>query len=148
MIGEVVFLAPVAKISGEDEESGWVIEERRKYLAVVVGHLLVYWTYQDRHDFHFFPKCLDNERQVHLNTVFIFLIIEIQHEESLFLLQLVHDFNVDVKRTKRSVILIHVRQGTTREVFVMRGSEDEYTLYIVGASDVCISPSCCRSAEV
>lgn len=85
---------------------------------------------------------------MHLNTVFILLIVKIQHEEPLFLLKLVHDFNIYVKRTKGSVVLIHVGQGATREVFMMRRPEDEYSLYIIGASDVCISPSCCRSAEV
>ena len=108
VISEVVLLAPVAEISGEDEESGWVIEVRREYLAVVVGHLRVDWADHDRHDFHFFPKCLDDERQVHLDAVLVLLIIEIQHEEPLFLLQPVHHFDIDVERAKRSVVLIHV----------------------------------------
>ena len=99
VIGEVVLLAPVAEISGEDEESAWVIEVRCKYFAVVIGHFFVDWTDHDRHDFHFFPKCLHNERQVHLDTVLVLLIVEVQHEEALFLLQLVHHFDIDVKRT-------------------------------------------------
>lgn len=108
VIGEVVLLAPVAEISGEDEEGGWVVEVRRKYFAVVIGHLFIDWAHHDRHDFHFFPKCLDNEGQVHLDAVLVLFIIEIQHEEALFLFQLFHHFDVYVERAKRSVVLVHV----------------------------------------
>jgi hypothetical protein len=83
VVGKIEFLSPVAKIRREDKQIFWLIEVRSKDTSVVISHFLIDWSSENRYNFNIFAEYLYNERQLHLNTMLVLIIVDVQHMKSL-----------------------------------------------------------------
>lgn len=85
---------------------------------------------------------------MHLDTMLVLIIVDVQHMKPFLQFQLVNCLNINVQRTNRGVVLVHVGKGTSREVLVVWGTEDEHAFYIIGSRHVLIGPGCSRPTEI
>lgn len=148
VIREFMFLTPMTKIRWEDKQSFGIIEVRSKDFTIILGHFLIYRTCENWNYFDLVAYCFVDERKVHLNTMFIFLVIDVNHEKSFLFFELFNHIYIYIERTKRSIVFVHIGERTPWKVLVMRRPKDENSLDVVRAGDILISPSRRRSTEV
>ncbi len=108
VVSEVELLPPMAEVSREDKEGVRVVEVGRKYLAVILCHLLIDWACEYGNYLHAPAKCFYDEGQMHFVAVLVLVIVDVEHVEALFALQLIHHLHVDLQGPQRSAVLIRV----------------------------------------
>lgn len=85
---------------------------------------------------------------MHLNTMLVLIVINIQHMKTLLLLQLIHTLNIYLNSAQRSTVLIHIRQCTTRKIFMMRRTKNKHSFYVIRTNNILISPRSRRTTVV
>ena len=100
--------------------------------TVVVSHLFVYGSGEDRDDFDISTDNFDNKGQMHLDAMFVLIIVDIQHVESFFQFELVYHLHVDLKWAEGSVVLVQVGESASWKIFVVGWSEDEDSFDVIG----------------
>ena len=96
VVSELMLLAPVAEVSRKDEQGLLIVKVGGKHFPIVSSHLLAHWASQDWHYFGLVPDHLMDEGQLHFDAVLVLFIINVQHEEPFFLLELVNDLGVNI----------------------------------------------------
>ena len=85
---------------------------------------------------------------MHLDTVLILFIINIEHEKALLFLQFIDCLYIDFEWSEGSHILIHIGQTATWKIFVMWGAKNKDSFNVVRSCHILISPGCSWSAEI
>lgn len=80
----------MAEITWKDKQCLWIIKVGSKYFTIFISHLFVSGPRYDRHNFNLFTQSFSNIRQMHLNGVLVFLIVNINHVKPFLLFKLVH----------------------------------------------------------
>ena len=79
---------------------------------------------------------------MHLDTMLIFIIIDVKHEEPLLFLQFVNDIDVNIEGSEGCTEFIYSCEGTSWEIFMMRWAEDEHSFDVIWFSYILIGPGC------
>lgn len=90
MICEIESISPMTEIRWEDEYIFRIIKVLGKYLAIVISHLLIDRPRHNRHQLDILAQALENIRQMHLQTMLILLVVNVDHMKSLLLLKFIH----------------------------------------------------------
>lgn len=85
---------------------------------------------------------------MHFYAVLIFVVVDVQHEESFFFFELIDCVGVYREWAEGSTVLVHGGQSTSWKVFVVGGAKDEDSFVGMRTSDVLVGPSCSRSTEI
>jgi hypothetical protein len=94
IVSKSVLWPPMTKVSWKNEKSLLVVKVRCKDLTILFRHLLINRTSHDGYYFDFTSQGFVDQRQMHLDTMFVLLIIDVDHMKSLFSFKLLHYFNV------------------------------------------------------
>ena len=73
---------------------------------------------------------------MHLDAMYVFIIIDVQHVESFFQFELVYHFNVDLQWAEGSVVLVQVGESASWKILMVGWSEDEDSFDVIGSSDI------------
>ena len=94
-VSKSVFGSPMAKVSWKNEKRFLIVKIRCKYLAILFRHHFINRTSHYRYYFDLTSQCFLDERQMHFDAMFVFLIIDVDHMKPLFSSKLLHCVNVD-----------------------------------------------------